>query len=230
MCTNSTSKLPNRFLCSKKHLFSCHVTNLIRPSVHAHKMCLITLILTKRKQNQLFAVLHATSCSFTTTKLYFPFTLHPTCCNLLNMSVCTKFMNGRECVRVSFCVGSSHFRFPSFLLFQFCCVCVCFTWSSGKCRCHKPLEPVKNSKLCQQLIIQWDWDRDSQLHSTALTLLTLRKIKQIHLFFFFLTEVQFSGQLSSLHFNIKRRRMVAVLKWRLIRVDLNGSQFKIILI
>lgn len=136
-------------------------------------MCLITLILTKRKQNHRFAVLHPSSCSFTTTKLYFRFRLHPTCCNLLNMSACTKFMNGCECVCVSFFVSGTreHFRFPSFLLFQFCCVCVCFTWSSGKCRCLKPLELVKNSKLCQQLTVQWDGDRDSQLHSTALTLL-----------------------------------------------------------
>lgn len=116
-----------RFLCSKKkHLFSCHVTNLIRPSVHAHKMCLITLILTKRKQNHRFAVLHPSSCSFSTTKLYFPFRLHPTCCNLLNMSACTKFMNGCECVCMSFLcreLALSRSLFPSLSVLLRVCVC-----------------------------------------------------------------------------------------------------------
>lgn len=88
-------------------------------------MCLITLILTKRKQNHRFAVLHPSSCSFTTTKLYFPFRLHPTCCNLLNMSACTKFMNGCEWVCVSFFVsGTRTFAFPlSFSFSSAACVC-----------------------------------------------------------------------------------------------------------
>lgn len=88
-------------------------------------MCLITLILTKRKQNHRFAVLHPSSCSFTTTKLYFPFRLHPTCCNLLNMSACTKFMNGCACLFLCRELALSLSLFPS----------LSFSFSSAACVC-----------------------------------------------------------------------------------------------